>query len=63
MYPEMLIIYKGKVQRIIPSGILVAIPGYKLLAYVPKYHIKNYDFRVIEDEIELDQEVYVKVVI
>jgi len=55
-------IYKGKVHKIINSGILAAISGYKLLAYIPKHHIKSYDFKRIDDQIELDQEIFIKVV-
>ena len=61
IYPEMLKIYSGKVQRIINSGILVSIPGYKLLGYVPKHHIKSYEIKQIENEVDLDSSVFVKV--
>lgn len=63
IYPEMLNVYKGKVSKIISSGIIVSIPGYKLSAYVPKNHIRTYEFKNIEDEVELDQDVFIKVMI
>jgi ribosomal protein S1 len=61
LYPEMLKIYKGKVGKLIPSGIFVSLPGFKMMAYIPKHHIKTYEVKLIENEVDMDQEVYLKV--
>ena len=57
----MLRIHHGKIEKVINSGLLVKIDNFKIFGYVPKHHITSYEFKNIEDEIELQQDVYVKV--
>jgi len=59
--PEILKIYQGKVVRIQDFGVFIKINQFSETGLVPKSQIRSYEVANCKNEVEIGQNVFVKV--